>query len=169
MKKELIILRHAKSDWNTKYSLDRGRPLNKRGNREAQVMGNWMAQQQLVPDLVLCSPAKRATKTLEHVLTAIDSENIKVNYMESLYLADLGTLLDIINKTPGSIQRLLLVGHNPGLEELVSYLSIQSIPPTDKGKLLTTANIALLELENEFNQLEQHANNLHSLVRPKEL
>ena len=169
MKKELIILRHAKSDWNTKYSLDRERPLNKRGKREAQLIGNWMAQQQLVPDLVLCSPAKRATKTLEQVLTATGSENIKVKYMESLYFADLGTLLDIINITPDSVQRLLLVGHNPGLEELVSYLSIQSIPPTKNGKLLTTANIALLEIENKFSQLEQHANNLHSLVRPKEL
>lgn len=169
MKKDLIILRHAKSDWNSKCSIDRGRPLNHRGKRDAQMIGNWMAQHKIVPDIVLSSPAKRATSTLEHVLAAISSEKIKIDYVESLYLAELSTLLEIIRKTPDSIQRLMLVGHNPGLEELVSYLSIQEIPATKKGKIFTTANLALLEVTEGFELIQQHNCNLQSLIRPKEL
>ncbi len=169
MNKELIILRHAKSDWNSKCTIDRGRPLNKRGKRDAQMIGNWMSKQKLIPDMVLCSPAKRAVKTLEHVLAAVNTEKIKVDYIESLYLAELSALLQLIHKTPESIQRLMLVGHNPGLEELVTYLSIQVVPSTDNGKILTTANLALLDIPDSFDLLQQHACNLHSLIRPKEL
>lgn len=107
--------------------------------------------------------------TLENVLAATGTNNIKINYVESLYLASLDTLLDVLSNTPDSVQRLLLVGHNPGLEELVSYLSNQPIPMTDKGKLLTTTNLAIIEIAEKYNSLQQNVNKLRSLIRPKEL
>jgi len=169
LKKELLILRHAKSDWNAKHTIDRDRPLNKRGRRDAQLMGDWMVQQKRMPDIVLCSLATRATSTLEYVLAEIGADDITVDYQESLYIAELTTLLEIISKIPESTQRLLIVGHNPGLKELVTYLSDRKIEKTGKGKIFTTANLAVLELPDGFGQLQKHAGKLISLIRPKEL
>ena len=169
MKKELLILRHAKSDWSADFIHDRERPLNKRGKIDAQLIGKWMAQKSLLPDLIFCSPAKRASKTLEPVLQHFDTAEIKTNYPESLYLADLTTLLETIRNVPDTTQRLLLVGHNPGLDELLLYLSNHEPPYTKKGKLMTTANLAILELSASYQRIPKHSANLRTLIRPDEL
>ena len=169
MKRKLLILRHAKSDWGADYTRDRDRPLNKRGKNDAHLIGKWMAQQQLFPDLVLCSPAKRTRSTLERVLTYSNKLDLKTNYLESLYHADLATLLEAIGNVPDSIQRLLLVGHNPGLDALLVHISKQGPPYTDSGKLMTTANLALLEIPGTYQDIQQHDANLVTLIRPKEL
>lgn len=169
MNKKLLILRHAKSDWGADYSRDRERPLIKRGTNDAQLIGEWMVSQQLVPDLILCSPAKRARSTLGYALNSFGNLDIKTLFLEEIYLADTETLLETIRSVPDTTQCLLLVGHNPGLEDLVLYLSKKRPPLTESGKLFTTANLAVFELDSSYSQLKQHGARLETLLRPADL
>lgn len=169
MNKQLLILRHAKSDWSANYNRDIERPLNTRGKNDAGLIGSWIAEHHLEPDYILCSPAKRTRSTIDNLSGHIEITGIQTVYPNVLYLADLDTLLTIIRNAPEPVQRLLLVGHNPGLEELLCYLSNQPIPLTTNGKLFTTANLAVLEIPGSFNQVKQHSAVISSLVRPADL
>lgn len=168
MSNQLLILRHAKSDWYSNFKQDFDRPLNKRGNKDAKNIGQWMNKQCLLPDTILCSPALRAKKTLEHVTDSFNNIEFQIDYPEALYLADLSTLLEAIQSIPGNTSRLMLVGHNPGLEELLCYLSKSSMPLTSNGKLLTTANLAILNLA-DVRKLTKNCAELENLIRPSEL
>src|SRR3954467_8335503 len=119
--KILTLLRHAKSGWDDPVSRDFDRPLNPRGRRAARTVGREMEAQGLVFDLVLASPARRVIETLEEVATGYGA--IEPEYDRRLYLAPAATLLDIVRHAPGTTERLLLVGHNPGLEELALRLA----------------------------------------------
>lgn len=119
--KNLTLLRHAKSGWDDPVSRDFDRPLNPRGRRAARRIGVEMKSEGLAFDLVLASPARRVTETLDEVAAGYGP--LPARYDERLYLAAAGTLLDIVRTAPESAERLLLVGHNPGLEELALRLS----------------------------------------------
>jgi phosphohistidine phosphatase len=119
--KTLTLLRHAKSGWDDPVSRDFDRPLNPRGRRAARTVGREMRAQGLAFDLVLASPARRVVETLEEVGAGFGA--IEPGYDERLYLASTATLLEIIRAIPDEVERLLLVGHNPGLEELALWLS----------------------------------------------
>ena len=117
----LTLLRHAKSGWEDEVERDFDRPLNGRGRRAARAVGAEMRHQGLAFDLVLASPARRVVETLEEVAAAYGP--LAPRYDERLYLASAPTLLEIARETPASVERLLLVGHNPGLEELALRLA----------------------------------------------
>lgn len=152
MKRELLLLRHGKSDWSKPMS-DYKRPIKKRGYREAARVGAWLKEHDLVPDLVISSPAQRARETAETVSEAMgyDSENIFWN--ESVYMADVSELLDAIATTPDECSRLMVVGHNPGLEDLLFYLT-EDVDVPDDGKVMPTATVAVLETEKDWADLE---------------
>ncbi|MGZ8285585.1 MAG: SixA phosphatase family protein [Allosphingosinicella sp.] len=119
--KILTLLRHAKSGWDDPVSRDFDRPLNPRGRRAARTVALEMKAQGLVFDLVLASPARRVTETLEEVESAYGP--LRPNYDQRLYLASTVTLLEIVRAAPDAAKRLLLVGHNPGLEEIALRLT----------------------------------------------
>jgi len=119
--KSLTLLRHAKSGWDDAVSRDFDRPLNPRGRRAARTVGIEMKAQGLAFDLVLASPARRVIETLDEVGEAYGP--LPPQYDRRLYLASVATLLEIVRATPDSVERLLLVGHNSGLEELALCLS----------------------------------------------
>jgi phosphohistidine phosphatase len=119
--KSLTLLRHAKSGWDDPVSRDFDRPLNPRGRRAARTVALEMKAQGLAFDLVLASPARRVIETLEEVGAAYGA--LQPEYDGRLYLASTATLLEIVRGTPDPVERLLLVGHNPGLEELALRLS----------------------------------------------
>lgn len=119
--KSLTLLRHAKSGWDDPASRDFDRPLNPRGRRAARTVAREMKAQGLAFDLVLASPARRVIETLEEVVAAYGP--LRPDYDQRLYLASIATLLDIVRSAPDKVERLLLVGHNPGLEELALRLS----------------------------------------------
>ena len=169
MSKQLLLLRHAKSDWEAGSRDDLSRPLNKRGIRDAQLIGHWISQHNLLPDLILCSSASRARETMEHVLSHFDDENITTEFSRILYQADLNDLLKTIQNISGSTQRPMIIGHNPEMEELTGYLSIDPIPLADKNKLLTTANLVVLDVPGDFCEITRQGLKLVSLTRPKEL
>jgi phosphohistidine phosphatase len=168
---QLAVLRHAKSDWKT-GTTDFDRPLNKRGNRDAPLIGHWLRQQHWVPDLILASPAQRVRETLGAIIAELDSTsdlNSVIDWQDNLYLASRAELMQSLRKVSAEKKRLLVVGHNPGLEELVLYLSSTRPLPTSKGKVFTTANLALLAFDRPWSEIRDHSGRLLSLIRPRDL
>jgi len=161
--KELLLLRHGKSDWN-KDTTDFNRPLNKRGKRNAQRIGEWLDEQELKPNLIISSPAIRAMTTAEIVCEAMGLDVHIIQPEKRIYEASLSDLTQVLLQTPGSIQRLLLVGHNPGFESLLNYLA-PNIPIPDDGKLMPTATIAYLQLDSQWTCLQEN----YLIQRPKNL
>ncbi|MET0809155.1 MAG: histidine phosphatase family protein [Pseudoxanthomonas sp.] len=117
--RELILLRHAHAEPAADGQPDLDRPLTVQGLAEAQAAGRWLAGQGLVPDRVLCSPARRARETLEAVLEATGYVEQRLD--ERIYEATAGTLAELAD-AHRETERLLLVGHNPGLERLAALM-----------------------------------------------
>jgi phosphohistidine phosphatase SixA len=117
--RELILLRHAHAGPAGAGQADLDRPLSPEGLAEAEAAGRWLADNGLVPDCVLCSPARRTRETLEAVLAAIGYIDQRLE--DSIYDASPGTLIALAD-THCDSERLLVVGHNPGLEQLVALL-----------------------------------------------
>ena len=163
MNKELLLLRHGKSDWTTDTT-DFDRPLNKRGKRNARQIGEWLDEQKLAPDLIISSPANRALTTAEIVCDAMGLSAHSIQTDKRIYEASLSDLRQVLSNIPDSIQRLLLVGHNPGFESLLSYLA-PDIPISDDGKLMPTATLAYLQLDPQWSFLQGD----YILQRPKDL
>jgi phosphohistidine phosphatase len=168
MSRELFILRHAKSDWHSGASQDSQRPLNKRGRKDAPRIANWMREHYLYPGWVFCSTAERARETLGAVVQGLELQAERIQYLDDLYLADLGTLLKILRDIPYEHDSVMLVGHNPGLDELVRYLSKTTVPLTDSGKLMTTACLAHFKLPDDWGDLKDKGE-LVQIVRPADL
>lgn len=117
--RELILLRHAHAEPAASGQPDLDRPLSPDGLAEAAAAGRWLAEQGLVPDRVLCSPARRARETLEAVLETIGY--VEQRLEERVYEATAGTLAELAD-AHREAERLLLVGHNPGLERLAALM-----------------------------------------------
>jgi phosphohistidine phosphatase len=166
---QLLIMRHAKSDWNVQYSRDFDRPLSKRGLSNAEMMGQWLSDSGLIPDRVVSSPARRAEQTSALVLKTMKLDQIKVIRDERIYEAGLGDLLKVIDEHREEAQRLLLVGHNPGMDSLVQYLAMNKPQTTLSGKLMTTAAIAVLDYGDGAISTNDRSATLVELMRPKEL
>jgi phosphohistidine phosphatase len=127
--KTLLLMRHAKSSWKHTELKDFDRPLNKRGQKDAPRMGRLLMEQELIPQLILSSPAVRARETVEAFIKASGSPG-EVKYFDSFYLAEPSVYLDIVKTLPDDLERVMLVGHNPGLEGAVQVLSgqVESLP-----------------------------------------
>ena len=116
--KLLSLLRHAKSDWDDRVEPDFDRPLNERGARAARRMGEWLGAHRLVFDRVLASPALRVRRTIEGVEAGLGA-GLDCHFDRHIYLASAATLFDLVRETPNSTGHLLLIGHSPGLEDLL--------------------------------------------------
>ncbi len=136
--KTLLLMRHAKSSWKDTHIKDFDRPLNKRGERDAPLMGQLLLEQELVPQIILSSPALRARSTVEAITRAMNYQG-EVQYFDSFYLAEPTVYVDVVRLLPDSYERVLLVGHNPGLEAMLQVLCGQVLP-------LSTAAVAHLAL-----------------------
>ena len=169
MNKRLYILRHAKSDWTTDAPNDFQRPLNDRGERNARKMGKWMVEQGIQPEVVVSSPALRAWQTATLACYALGIDETQIYFESNLYLADLSRLLAAITSLPREVNSALLVGHNPGLDQLVDYLSADPIPISADGKVMATATLAQFEISGDWQDVSEASATLISLTRPKEL
>jgi len=119
--KELYLVRRAKSDWSDMDINDIDRPLKARGIRDALLMGEFMAKEFNVPDLVLTSPACRAFHTAVIFIRSLKAGYDKVRVDEEIYLASFNELRSLIKKTSDTIEKLMLVGHNPGLTDMANF------------------------------------------------
>lgn len=151
--RRLVILRHAKSAWPPELD-DHDRPLAKRGRRDAPVAGQWLRGYGYVPDLVLCSTAVRARRTWELAAEALDARPPVVHDTE-LYHASAGELMDAVRRTAPETRTLLLVGHNPGLQELVLTLAAESVHEglARAREKFPTCAIAVLEWQGRWASL----------------
>ncbi|MCG6940781.1 MAG: histidine phosphatase family protein [Thiohalocapsa sp.] len=169
MPRELLILRHAKSDWDTNAASDFERPLAKRGRKDAPRVGEWLYREGLIPRVIVSSPAQRARETTLKVCKCLDLPRKDIVWDEAVYDADLSTLLAVLARMPSDAELVLLVGHNPGLEELLRHLAGSDVEEPTDGKLLPTATVARLEMPNDWSELAGGCAGLVALVRPKQL
>lgn len=168
MARELLLLRHAKSDWSRDAD-DFDRPLNPRGQRDAARLARWAQEQGLHPDAILCSPARRTVQTAEALCAQIGFPAKNIQWNEDLYLAPVHVLLDALADLPTEAHRVMLIGHNPGLEDLLLYLAPTAEAQRHKDKLLTTATLARLGLPDHAWTLQRGAATLLQFVRPRDL
>lgn len=120
--KELLLLRHAKSSWATPGMDDVDRPLNKRGRRAAALLAGYLEAQGLRPALVLCSIAQRTRETLDLLREALGSR-VAIHLEPELYLADPSTLLNCLRKIADDVPSVMVIAHNPGLQEFALELA----------------------------------------------
>ena len=161
--KSLLVMRHAKSSWDNQYLADHDRPLNERGKRDARRMGELLKQLDLLPDLIISSTAERARNTAERFVLAADYER-DLRLTRNFYHADPEDYLQYLRELGVEFDCVMLIGHNPGMAELVYDL-------TGVDTRFTTANIAhiTLPLGNWADLQESTQGELHHLWRPKEL
>jgi phosphohistidine phosphatase len=165
--RELLLLRHAKSAWDAPAATDLERPLSDRGKRDAPRIGGWLQARGLQPDHVVASPARRARQTARRVCRVLGCPAI--DWQPRAYLASLPTLLTLLADCPAPARRVLLVGHNPGLEELLAYLCGPELPAPADGKRLPTATLARIALPDDWGVLERDCGRLLAWIRPRDL
>lgn len=136
--KTVLILRHAKSSWNHPELSDYDRPLNSRGKRDAPRMGKHLRQEGLIPDRILTSSAKRARKTANKVAKSCGYTG-KVKKLEAFYDTVPGVFFKTLQALSDKYQRVMVVGHNPTMEQLVNHL-------TGEIERMPTAALAQIEL-----------------------
>ncbi len=130
--KNIILVRHAKSSWKNLSLNDFERPLNKRGKRDAPFMGKKLKDRQIIPDLILSSPAKRAEKTVKTIAKAMGYPKNKIVFDSNIYHAGASYLFEMIKKLDNKDKTVMCIGHNPGFNDFASLLlninSINNIP-----------------------------------------
>jgi phosphohistidine phosphatase len=161
--KTLLILRHAKSSWRDSGLADHDRPLNKRGQRDAPRMGRLLRQEDLVPDMIVSSSAVRARKTAQLAIEAMGYDG-ELRLADELYAAEPEAYLDALQSLPDIYECVMVIGHNPGLEELLELLI------GDWQRLPTAALAAVrLDLETWQDISEETPGRLVNLWLPHEL
>jgi phosphohistidine phosphatase len=170
--KRLTVLRHAKSSWAEPNRDDFDRPLNDRGWKAARRMGLELKHRKIDFDLCLASPAARVRETLDGLSETYGDFQFPITFEEKIYLADTATLLELVRDVADDVERLLIVGHNPGLERLVAMLT------RDDGKGLRdevehkfpTAALAVIEVAAEsWSEVDPAGGKIVELIFPKEL
>lgn len=169
MRRELLLLRHAKSDWDSGSLTDFARPLAKRGRNDAPKVGSWLYREGLVPDHVVSSPAERARQTALKVCKRLDLKKNRIVWEARLYEAGVPELLGVLANCPGEAATVLLIGHNPGLEDLVRHLAGEDLEIPADGKLMPTATVARFEMPDDWRQLDPGSAHLVSMTRPRGL
>lgn len=161
--KTLLLFRHAKSSWSDPELADHDRPLKPRGIKAARRMGKLLREQNLHPDLVLCSTALRAHETLRLALEAAGIEPV-IEYTGQLFHCDPAGFVSVLKKVDNSKDVVMVVGHNPGLEEFLSLI-------TGQTEELPTAALVQLSCETtEWSQFgELTRGQVLSVWRPREL
>ena len=161
--KTLLILRHAKSSWGDPGLPDHERPLNQRGKRDAPRIGRLVREEGIVPDLIISSTARRAESTAKKVADQSGYHG-EIQFDKSLYHGDPASWIAVLSTLPDQYDRVMVVGHNPGLEGLLKVLA-------GEVKTLPTAALANVSLSIEtWQQLRRDPNGV--LVRlwiPREL
>ena len=167
--RRLMLLRHAKSDWPDVP--DHDRPLAKRGRKDAPVVGRWLRDHGYLPDTVVCSTARRTRQTWELMAPALDGSP-EVQFEPRAYAASAQTLLYLARELPGRCRAALLIGHNPGIEDLANSLAA---PPPGEGAAWSpglrfpTAAVAVFEFAGDWPDLAPGQARLLDSTTPADL
>lgn len=160
--KTLMLLRHAKSDWDDPSLRDFDRPLATRGKRDAPRVGKALRKRGSLPDLIISSPAARAKATIAAVMKAAKLDG-EPQFDEAIYGASSAELMKLIRRLPDGSSCALLAGHNPGFEDLLKRL-------TGSPERMPTAALACIEFQiDHWKAVEDGKGQLAWLVTPKQL
>lgn len=173
--KRLLLLRHAKAVPGSTKSGDHGRPLNERGRLDAPRMGIAMQHKRFLPDRVLCSTSRRTLETWEHVAPELDDKP-EVNFSDELYLAPWKLIANVVRALPRTVNAVLVVGHNPGLEECARALARKPRSDAERERLDTltekfpTAALAVLDFDvDTWSEVAPDTGALVDFIRPRSL
>ncbi len=160
MKKVLMLMRHGKSDRNL-GARDFDRPLNQRGEKDTKNIGVELKNKNLVPDLIISSPAERAKKTAENV-SSKSTYGKEIVWEESFYFGYNKKLIKEINSIKDEVHKVLIVGHNPTWSDMTEFFS---------GKYfdMKTANVCILEFEGSWKDLKEQKCVFKEVISPKDL
>jgi phosphohistidine phosphatase len=167
----LSLLRHAKSSWSGSRLKDIERPLSERGERDAPHMGAFMAQQRLVPDLILCSPAVRTRQTLDLVLPRLKASP-EILYEETLYPGAPAAMLKRLQRVASSVRHVMLIGHNPGLQALAQALAADGAEEDLEAlaEKLPTGGLAVIAFDRaSWDKVKAGVGHLKLFMVPKRL
>ncbi len=157
----LYLLRHAKSSWSDASLRDFDRPLNKRGRDAAQLVGKRLASEKNI-SLVICSPAVRTRETWQ-IVQKNSGLQIEERFDDRIYEASLRDLLQVVSEIPAGKQLVMLIGHNPGFEELLAFL-------TGEARRMPTGALAKIKFEiASWEAVQAGQGSLEWFITPKEL
>jgi phosphohistidine phosphatase len=171
--RRLVLVRHAKSAWPDVP--DQQRPLAKRGRRDAPAAGRWLRENGFLPDRVLCSTARRTRETWQLMVPEFGKHPPAVSYEDRVYAADCSSLLDLARQADEAVSTLMIVGHNPGIEELAMTLAAAPRDAGSAGALqraaakFPTAAIAVLEFDSAWSSLGPGSAQIIGFVTPADL
>ena len=166
MERTLYLLRHAKSSWDEATIPDRERPLSSRGRRACQLVAEHLRREQITPELVLCSSATRTRETLELIAPGFGLP-VEALFEDRLYGASAAELLARLRAVDESVASLLLIGHNPAIQDLARSL-VRTPAKALEGKFPTAA-LATLVVTSSWNPLAAGSATLLAFVKPREL
>jgi len=149
--KTLYLVRHAKSSWKNQGLTDFDRPLNKRGKRDAPLMGEVLNDKKINPDFIISSSAKRAKKTATEIAAKIGFPLKKISFNDEIYEASMSTLMGLLKKLNDKYESVMIFGHNPGLTVLNNHISkhyIDNIP---------TCGIVALQFNKKWSELDKNS------------
>ena len=153
MKRTLLLMRHAKSNWPTNPGNDFERSLVDRGHKDARRIGRWIVDHSWVPHHIICSSALRARQTVEHLCEETGVDLQTVDYYRQIYEANPSDLMTMLAKTGTDVGRLLMVGHNPTFSELLHSLC----PDSDAiaaHRSMPTAALAVITCKNAWDNVD---------------
>jgi phosphohistidine phosphatase len=165
--KRLFLLRHAKSSWDDPDLDDRDRPLAPRGRRASKLIAGHVRRERITPSLVLCSSARRTRETLERVVPAADAANVSIE--DRLYGASSDGLLQRLREVPADVESVMLVGHQPAIQELALDLAGDGAELARVRAKFPTAALATLLFAGDWSELAPGSAELVAYVKPKEL
>jgi phosphohistidine phosphatase len=168
MDKTLYLLRHAKSSWEDPTLADHDRPLASRGRRASKAIAEYLRRQRCAPRLVLCSSSQRTRETLKRISAGLRG-GVEVRIEERLYAASAAGLLQRLQEVDARVDSVMLIGHNPALQELTLSLAGSGVDLGRLGEKFPTAGLAMLAFPGGWDELVPGAAQLTTLVTPKEL
>jgi phosphohistidine phosphatase len=167
--RRVYLLRHAKSSWKDRSLADRDRPLAGRGKRAANAVAAHIEAEGIRPELVLCSPARRTRETLARIETAF-GDRVDARFDEALYAASEAELLAHLRRLPSMVQSVMIIGHNPGLEDLALGLASEGAERARMEEKYPTAALATIDLSaDDWSEIERGSGELVAYVRPRDL
>ena len=166
--RELLIYRHGHAQ-DSAGSSDFERELRDKGKRNAQRIGLWLLRKNLIPDYIMTSPASRALRTAEKTAKTMNLASHVIKSVSDLYLAQKNDLLYQLRQVPENIKCVMLVGHNPGLEDLLVEICRNQVTTNSKGNILSPAALARVQLNFPWHRLGDDKASLVEIVYPKNL
>ncbi len=166
--KTLLVLRHAKSDWDRDLE-DHERPLSARGERDGVAVGRLLASRDIVVDLVACSTATRTRETWDRAVQG-GGQAREVRYLDQIYGAGVPELVEVVRSMPESAKTVLLIGHAPGIPNLVTFLAVRRAGSAAWAKIdqkFPTSGLAFLDFTGVWADADRERAELTAFEAPR--